>query len=159
MKTLYLITLVGTLLFWGSFYLDNKNAEISSLNRIPSAMTDCQPEITKNRAIMERYLTDSQPDSIRQATGTDGLLISQIQVVQSTDSACAILNAKFPSGLTELIPETSAKMFNFTYYEVGDFYFVIKTPNPSPDPSIFVLTSSALWIYDDNLDLIEGFSF
>lgn len=132
---------------------------ITTMTPQVAVSTDCQPEITKNRAIMERYLTDSQPDSIRHATGTDGLLVSQIQVVQSTDNACAVLSGKFPNDLAELIPETTAKMFNFTFYDVGDFYFVIKTPNPSPDPTIFILTHSGLWIYDDNFDLIAGYSF
>jgi hypothetical protein len=159
MKTFNLSIIVLSLLLIGANYLGLNGFEELSTYRLIRTTTDCQPDITKNRAIMERYLTDSQPDSIRQATGTNGLLVSQIQVVQSSDSSCAILSAKFPNGLAELIPETSAKMFNFTFYKVGDFYFVIKTPNPSPDPTIFILTSSALWIYDNNFDLIEGYSF
>jgi hypothetical protein len=159
MKAFDLSVIVLASLLWLAQYFGQNSLEELSTNHLLSTISDCQPDITKNRAIMERYLTDSQPDSIRQATGTNGLLVSQIQVVQSADSACSILSAKFPNGLAELIPETSAKMFNFTFYKVGDFYFVIKTPNPSPDPTIFILTSSALWIYDNSFDLIEGYSF
>jgi hypothetical protein len=159
MKTFNLSIIFLSLLLIGADYLGQNDVEDLSMYRLPRTTNDCQPDITKNRAIMERYLTDSQPDSIRQATGTNGLLVSQIQVVQSTDSACAILNAKFPDDLSALISGTTAKKYNFTYYDVGDFYFVISTPNPSPDPTIFILTSSALWIYDNNFDLIEGYSF
>ena len=94
------------------------------------------------------FLSDSNLTAARQETGTTNLDTSQIQVV-SDPSVCQTLDNEFSSFKDD---------YKITYYKAGNFYFVtqiLKQPNKTDE---VVVGLSFIYIYDENLNPIKGYS-
>jgi hypothetical protein len=98
--------------------------------------------------MVENFLTNPKGAEARQETGTDGLSVDQIQLVQNED-VCGQLNQEY--GGQEFDD------YNVTYYSAGDFYFVIQILNQPDDPNMVVSGLSMIYIYNENLNFIKGY--
>ncbi|NBC26886.1 MAG: hypothetical protein GVY08_08490 [Bacteroidetes bacterium] len=138
---------------------DSKNL-YSDTHSLKQSINVCPAENNLARENLELFISHPDWSNNRIDTGTNGLSVSQIQLLTDSQhsSVCQNFNSEFDDTINETWSKGGSK-YDLVYYKVGSFYFVsIVVAQPS-DPEYVSVGLSFLIIYDSNLNRIEGFSF
>lgn len=98
--------------------------------------------------MVKNFLTNPNLTDARQETGTMGLSPDQIQLVQD-ESVCQQLDSEFSEFTNE---------YEVTYYKVDSFYFATQILKQPDSPSEVVSGLMMIYILDNNLNFIKGYS-
>lgn len=112
-------------------------------------LSSCPSGSERTQSMVENFLTNPRGTEARQETGTTGLSPDQIQLVQD-ENVCQQLNQEYDS--------QEFSDYNIAYYKAGNFYFVAQVLKQPDDPNIVVSGLSMIYIYDENLTFIKGYS-
>ncbi len=139
---------------------DKKSSHSADSFPVRQSLNTCPADNDLTRTNMELFISDSEWSANRIATGTNGLRVSQLQVLTDSQnsSVCQYFNSEYSDTINETWSDGSPT-YHVVYYKAGSFYFVsIVIAQPS-DPEYVSVGLSFLSIYDNNLNRIEGFSF
>jgi len=129
--------------------------------KVEAITTDpCPAQNSLNQSVMEGFLTDLVWANQRTDSNTESLSVSQIMVLDDTgdSSACSSFNVIYQEAFDEK-NGLGEPANNITYYEAGNFYFVVITPRQSDNPDYITFGTSYLHIYDQNLELVKAYAF
>lgn len=120
----------------------------------------CPGQNSFNQSVMEGFLTDLVWANQRTDSNTESLTVSQITVLDDTgdSSACSSFNAIYQEAFDEK-NGLGEPANNITYYEAGNFYFVVITPRQSDNTDYMTFGTSYLHIYKQNLELVKAYAF
>lgn len=120
----------------------------------------CPAQNSLNQTVMEGFLTDLVWAAQRKESNTESLTVSQITVLDGTSysSACSSFNDIYQEAFDEK-NGLGEPANNITYYEAGNFYFVVITPRQSDNTDYITFGTSYLHIYDQNLTLVKAYAF
>ena len=123
------------------------------------SVATCPGPNSNNRSIIEDFLIESDWSSERTETNTQGLSVSQITVLSDSNysSVCSSLNNTYQEMLNK--KHGGEQGYNVTYYKVGSFYFVVISIRQSEDPNIVTTGLEYLDVYNQNLELIQGYAY
>jgi len=110
--------------------------------------TSCPSGSERGLSMVENFLTKPEGAGARGETGTSGLSTSQIEAVQN-QSVCQTLDETYAT--------SEFADYNVTYYEAGDFYFVVAILEQPEDPNRVRFGISFIWVYNEDVDLIAGY--
>lgn len=119
----------------------------------------CPVETEHNSTIINDFVTSPDWEEGRLETNTNQLTAAQITLLQSPEfnSICNTFNDRFEEALTEKW-SNGYLANNLSYYKVGNYYFVIITPRQPEDPNAFVTGLSYIYIFDEELHFVKGYS-
>lgn len=158
--------LVKILLLASLFYSISISENVQKHNRLSyidtankQAISPCRPDVEKARKVVENFLTNTDLSDERIETGTTGLEVSQIQVLDDSQDSNAC--QEFDQRYQQAINKEGANNDNFydvAYYKAGNFYFVVLVLAPPSDPDSISMGLSHIVIFDDNLDKLAAYS-
>lgn len=141
--------------------LTDKNSSHSAGSfPVRQSLNTCPADNDLTRTNMELFISHPEWSDNRTATGTNGLSVSQLQVLTDSQnsSVCQYFNSEFDDTINETWSKGGSK-YHVVYYKAGSFYFVsIVIAQPS-DPEYVSVGLSFLIIFDNNLNEIKGYSF
>ena len=134
--------------------------ETSSFTVVNAVESTCPSQHFKNQRAIEGFLTRNVWADQRVDSNTESLSVSQIMVLDDTgdSSACSSFNVIYQEAFDEK-NGLGEPANNITYYEAGNFYFVVITPRQSDNPDYITFGTSYLHIYDQNLELVKAYAF
>ncbi|HBX67693.1 MAG: hypothetical protein CL670_12665 [Balneola sp.] len=120
----------------------------------------CWAEDDYLREVMEHFITSENWSPERIETGTTHLSTSQIELLTNSQDfqTCVDLNEEFEEAIAATWNNNDRK-FDFNYYKAGNFFFVITGMAQSSDPNILVSGVTTISIFDNNLNVLGGYSF
>jgi hypothetical protein len=120
----------------------------------------CWPEDDYLREVMEHFITSEDWSPERIETGTIDLSTSQIELLSNSQDyqTCVELNKEFEEAIAATWNNDDRK-FNFNYYKAGNFFFVITGMAQSSDANILVSGVTTISVFDNNLNVLGGYSF
>jgi len=128
-----------------------------------SANAQCPPDNELTRGNVEWFIVKPGWEDARIATGTNGLTVSQLQVLSDDQdlAECEHFNTEFSDTINETNSEIEGggPAYHVVYYKAGSFYFVSIVIAQPPNPEYHAVGLSFIIIYDNNLNRIEGYSF
>src|SRR5699024_4843136 len=151
-KIKYLLIIFPLLLSYNSDNIFKPTLAIDKGTISRNYVTPCPAETDHNRKTINAFVDAPEWQQGRQETNTEHLTKSQITLLQATEytSACETFNERFHKAFTEEWPDGLPKN-DVTYYKVGNFFFVIITPNQPDAPDEFVEGTTYITIFDQNL--------
>lgn len=124
-----------------------------------SKLQVCHADHDYHQTILGNYLNETRFLADRNSHGTNGITLQSVQLVQHTDSACAMLDSIFATSLSKTYGGTSDKLYKFTYYKYDNFLFVSRSIALSSDPNRFATGISTFDIFNSNGTHIYGYAF
>lgn len=123
-------------------------------------ISPCRPDVDRARKIIENFLTNPDLSDRRAETGTTGLNISQIQLLDdfSDANACQEFDDEYSQTIAKTSGPNNDRTYDVVYYKAGNFYFVVVVLAPPSDPDVVSVGLSHIMIHDQNLDYIAGYS-
>lgn len=120
----------------------------------------CPAQNSLNQTVLEGFLTDTVWAAQRTESSTESLTVSQVSTLSddSKSTVCSSLNDIYQEAFDEK-NGLGEPANNVTYYEAGNFYFVVITPRQSDNPDYITIGTSYLDIYDQNLELVKAYAF
>jgi len=108
----------------------------------------CPEENSISEKMVENFLTNPNLSDLRLEVGVTNLSTTQIQVVDNQNT-CNTLDDEFDSYKDKYI---------VSYYQVGDFYFVTQILKQPNQVDRVITGLSFIYVYDENLNFIKGYS-
>lgn len=125
-----------------------------------TASTVCPAPNDINKSIVEDFLTKSHWSSERAETNTGSLTVSQITLLSDSNhsNVCTSLNNTYQEALEEE-NGLGESAYNVTYYNAGNFYFVVISIRQSDDPNYMTSGVNYITVHNQSLNLIKGYAF
>lgn len=119
-----------------------------SKNSPTGVRQSCPEGSERARRMVENFLTNPNLSEERNETGTDNLDPEEIQVLQDKND-CQKVKPEF---------ENYREDYVVSYYKVGEFYFVTQVLKQPDNPDKVASGLSMIYIMDENLNFIKGYS-
>jgi len=129
--------------------------------KVEAITTDpCPAQNSLNQTVLEGFLTDTVWAAQRTESNTEGLTVSQVSTLSddSNSTVCSSFNDIYQEAFDEK-NGLGEPANNITYYEAGNFYFVVITPRQSDNTDYITFGTNFLDIYDQNLELVKAYAF
>lgn len=140
--------------------LTNSYHEESTSIKVSTVESTCPSQHFKNQRAIEGFLTRDVWSDQRVESNTEDLTVSQVSTLSddSNSTVCSSFNDIYQEAFDEK-NGLGEPANNITYYEAGNFYFVVITPRQSDNPDYITIGVSYLTIYDQNLELVKAYAF
>lgn len=128
---------------------------------VMQSLNTCPANNDLTYANVELFISHPDWSDNRTATGTNGLSVSQLQVLSDGQhsSVCQYFNSEYSDTINKTSQPDNDPTYHVTYYKAGSFYFVsIVLAQPSNTEYVAVGLSFII-VYDNSLNLIKGYSF
>lgn len=121
----------------------------------------CRPDVERAHHILETFITHPSWADLRSETGTEGLSKAQIRVLTDPQDfdKCDALHQVHGENLAMTSGPDNDLVYDYVYYQAGDFYFVVIVLAPPSNPDIISVGLSFIIVHDDNLNELAGYSF
>jgi hypothetical protein len=117
----------------------------------------CLPENADNKSALDLAITDPELAIIWTRTNITGITTQNVTYVLESDTKCSELLAKYNYWINEKYQNSSVNKHFITFHKYNNYYIVIMVYNNSTE--YITVGDDAIYILDDDLELIEGFAF
>lgn len=135
---------------------------VQNINNFQSAVVQpCRNDNEWARKNVELLISQKDWAPERQETGTIGLSVSQIQLLdkQKDSEACQFFNNRYKATISKQYEANNEPVYHVVYYKVKEFYFVSIVLAQPTDPDVVTTGLSYIIIFDNNLNKLAGYSF
>jgi len=152
--------IIGVLIFILGFTVNKSTYEKFTNKNIILENKPCRPEVEQAREMIENFMLNPNLSDVRAETGTTGLDISHIQLLDKLEheNACQFLNDEYKETITKSAQPDNDPVYDVVFYKVGNFYFVVVVLAQPSDPDVISTGLSFILIHDQNLNYISGYS-
>jgi len=128
-----------------------------------TASAQCPPDNELTRGNVEWFIEKPGWEDARIATGTNGLIVSQLRLLtdDQDQAACQHFNIENSSMInkTRSVEAGGGPVYHVAYYKAGSFYFISTVLAQPTNPDYHSVGLSFIEVYDNNLNRITGYSF
>lgn len=117
----------------------------------------CLPENADNKSALDLAVTDPDLAIIWTRTNITGVTTQNVTYVLKNDAKCSALLAKYNYWINEKYQNSNVNKHSITFHKYNNYYIVIMVYNNSTE--YITVGDDAIYILDDDLELIEGFAF
>lgn len=117
----------------------------------------CLPMNEDNIEVLSMAITDPELEVIWTRTNIHGVTLDSVFYVTKDDPNCKSLLSKYDFWINEKYQNSNVNKHMITFHKFRSNYFVIMQYNNKQE--YITIGSAALYILDENLEVIEGFGF